>query len=142
MPNHCGQDIVRYYCLHRKLIKPQNSIPTCIVLGLVIEIIAIASACMLCHLFHWFGIVYSFKIMYAAVSVLVVLSFSKRICVTLIKFYQQYASESTRRRCTLMPSCSEYALLALSKYNTVKALYKIYIRITRKCRGIYQMDYP
>jgi putative component of membrane protein insertase Oxa1/YidC/SpoIIIJ protein YidD len=80
--------------------------------------------------------------LYSLISIVVFLIFSKKIFITLIQLYQHYASESTRRQCTLMPSCSEYALLALSKYNTFKALYKIYIRLTRKCKGNYQIDYP
>jgi hypothetical protein len=31
---------------------------------------------------------------------------------------------------------------ALQKYNVFKAIYKTYIRLTQKCKGSYEIDYP
>ena len=140
--NQCEQDIARDYCLNRKLVKPKINVLTFVLLVSGIEIISIALTYILYSLFHWFGILFSFNILYLSVSVVSFLIFAKKICITLVKLYQHYAADKTRRRCTLMPSCSEYALLALSKYNVFKALYKIHIRLTRKCKGDYLIDYP
>ena len=140
--NQCEQNIARDYCLNRKLVKPKTNVLTFVLLVLGIEVISIALTYTLCLLFHWFGISFSFNILYSLASVVVFLIFSKKICIALVELYQHYAGNKIRRRCTLMPSCSEYALLALSKYNILKALYKTHIRLTRKCKGNYQIDYP
>jgi putative component of membrane protein insertase Oxa1/YidC/SpoIIIJ protein YidD len=140
--NQCEQDIVRDYCLNRKLIKPKTNILTFVLLFLSVEIVSFVLTYILCNLFHWFSIFVSFKILYSVVSIVLFLIFLKRICIMLVELYQHYATDEIRRRCTLMPSCSEYVLLALSKYNVFKALYKTHIRLTRKCKGNYQIDYP
>jgi putative component of membrane protein insertase Oxa1/YidC/SpoIIIJ protein YidD len=42
-----------------------------------------------------------------------------------------------------MPTCSEYAILALRKYGVIVGLYRIYIRLAKTCRGnVYRTDYP
>ena len=61
--------------------------------------------------------------------------FSKKICIKAIECYQHYAKEETRRRCICVPSCSEYSISALKKYNIFKALNKIRIRLFKTCRG-------
>ena len=140
--NQCEQDIAQDYCLNHELIRPKTNIITFVLLVLVIEIISVALTYFLFNLFHWFGILFSFSTLYSFVSVGVFLIFLKKICIMLIKLYQHYATDETRRRCALMPSCSEYALLALKKYNVFKGLYKTHIRLTTKCNGSYKIDYP
>ena len=61
--------------------------------------------------------------------------FSKKICIKAIECYQHYAKEETRRRCLCVPSCSEYSIAVLKKYNIFKALNKIRIRLFKTCRG-------
>ena len=46
-----------------------------------------------------------------------------------VECYQHYAKEETRRKCLCVPSCSEYAILCLKKYELIKALLKIKKRI-------------
>lgn len=68
---------------------------------------------------------------------------AKRAAIGTIKIYQHYASDNVRRRCMLRPTCSEYALLALQKYSFIKAMIKIYNRVTITCGGSeYKIDYP
>lgn len=74
---------------------------------------------------------------------LLVFLLGKYISKIVIKLYQHYASEETRRQCHCMPSCSEYALLALDKYWWPKALWLIYRRLTFTCSiPGYKVDYP
>ncbi len=61
--------------------------------------------------------------------------FSKKICIKAIECYQHCAKEKTRRRCICVPSCSEYSIAVLKKYNIFKALNKIRIRLFKTCRG-------
>ena len=68
-----------------------------------------------------------------------------RFCIFLtIKCYQRYAKEETRKRCKCVPSCSEYALLCLSKvFPLIVALIKIRRRLYKTCDGEeYKLDYP
>ncbi len=68
-----------------------------------------------------------------------------RLClILLVKCYQRYASEKTRRRCKCIPSCSQYALLALKTcFPLLVALLKIRKRLYRTCNGEeYKVDYP
>ena len=69
--------------------------------------------------------------------------FSKKICIKAIECYQHYAKEETRRRCICVPSCSEYSIAVLKKYNIFKALHKIRIRLFKTCGGYgYVHDEP
>ena len=45
--------------------------------------------------------------------------FLKRICIKSIECYQHYAKEETRRKCVCIPSCSEYSIAVLKKYNII-----------------------
>ena len=140
--NQCDQEKVRKYCLHRELIKPNTNILIFVCWLLLLEIMVACLSVGVDCLFDWFDISFSFSILHFLTGIVVFFIFLKRICILLIELYQHYASENTRRKCTLMPSCSEYALLALQKYNIIKSLYKIYKRLATKCNGSYQVDYP
>ena len=69
--------------------------------------------------------------------------FLKKICIKSIEYYQHYAKEETRRKCVCVPSCSEYSIAVLKKYNIFKALNKIRIRLFKTCGGYgYVQDEP
>lgn len=140
--NQCEQDLARDYCQNHELIRPKTNVIALILCILAIVVTSYIVTYFLSRLFHWFGITNSFSTLHSIVLALMVLIFLKKICLRLIELYQRYAPEETRRRCTMMPSCSEYALLALKKYNVFKGLYKTYIRLTTKCKGSYIIDYP
>lgn len=63
--------------------------------------------------------------------------------IGLIRLYQRYAPEDVRRRCLFMPTCSEYAIIALQKHGVVIGLVMILDRLWYRCRGsIYRIDFP
>ena len=65
------------------------------------------------------------------------------LCIKIVECYQHYAKEETRRRCLCIPSCSEYAILCLKKYELIFALFKIRKRLYKTCKGdIYVLDFP
>ena len=66
---------------------------------------------------------------------------SQIIAVWIIKIYQRYASAQTRLRCCYIPSCSEYAILAIKKYGAFYGGYKAVCRIDR-CGTYGGIDYP
>ncbi len=68
----------------------------------------------------------------------------KKMLVGIIKLYRKYISPLKRYpSCKYMPTCSEYAILAIEKYGifkgTVKALWRI-LRCNPFSRG--GVDYP
>jgi putative membrane protein insertion efficiency factor len=66
---------------------------------------------------------------------------SRFILIWFIRLYQRYAGSETRLRCCFVPSCSEYAVLALTKYGTVVGGVKTARRLMR-CRSPGGIDYP
>ena len=63
------------------------------------------------------------------------------IIVWFVRLYQRYAKSETRLRCCFIPSCSEYAVLALKKYGTVVGGIKTMRRLFR-CHPPGGIDYP
>ena len=78
------------------------------------------------------------------VAVLVTLEYYLRFYfVKIVECYQHYAKEETRRRCLCVPSCSEYAILCLKRYELIKALVRITKRLFVTCKGDeYKIDMP
>lgn len=68
-----------------------------------------------------------------------------RFCLVLaIRCYQHYANSETRRRCKCIPSCSEYAVIALKRvFPLALALCRIRKRLLHTCSGEeYKVDFP
>jgi putative component of membrane protein insertase Oxa1/YidC/SpoIIIJ protein YidD len=140
--NRSEQTTVMEYYHNRKIIRPNVTIITALKWWLLLECIVVALTFCTKGMLERVGMSVSFWLMHSLIAVAGVIVCLKAICILLIKLYQRYAPEDVRQRCTLMPTCSEYALLALQKYNVFVALHKIYIRLTRKCNGQYYIDYP
>ncbi len=86
----------------------------------------------------WHKVLYS--LIWYAVSIMCV---AKKACIGIIRLYQRYAPEDVRRRCVCMPTCSEYGILCLQKYNLIKALIMIYKRVFKTCGPLdYIEDWP
>lgn len=66
----------------------------------------------------------------------------KKTLILLIELYQHYAPDRIRRRCMMLPSCSEYGISAIKKYGVAIGVRKTYLRLTQKCKGYYEVDYP
>jgi putative component of membrane protein insertase Oxa1/YidC/SpoIIIJ protein YidD len=132
------EQIIKDYCLHRKLTRPAVN------LYKVVGIIVLAEFIVLIISFFIHGQMgIDFWMCQQVVNLFLLLLFGTPICKLGVRLYQRYASEQTRRRCHCMPSCSEYALLALDKYMWPKALWLIYRRLTHTCSlPGYKVDYP
>jgi putative membrane protein insertion efficiency factor len=59
---------------------------------------------------------------------------SKRIILSSIKIYQRIAPRKIRLRCRFEPSCSQYMILAIEKYGTIKGVCKGIKRLS-KCNN-------
>ena len=64
-------------------------------------------------------------------------------CICLIKAYQKLTPAYIRCRCKFIPTCSEYAILAIKKYGTLVGTIKTWRRLKYYCRGdVYYIDEP
>ena len=54
-----------------------------------------------------------------------------RILISLIRFYRKYISPMKRSCCIYIPTCSQYAIEAITKYGAVKGSYLAVRRILR-----------
>jgi putative component of membrane protein insertase Oxa1/YidC/SpoIIIJ protein YidD len=143
------QTIVREYCCRRELHRPDTRVKTFVIWLLTTESLGLAIAFFTGILFKeleffsrfsFYPSVWQFYSCGSAIAFAVRL---RKLLVIAVELYQRYAPEEIRRRCTLMPTCSEYAILALRKYGVIVGLYRIYVRLTRTCKGgEYRMDYP
>ena len=132
------EDAIRDYCLHHELARPYININKVLwIIGLVLAIVSAVSY-FLCLLADFSFFFYA-DILISALA----FCYASNILRFLVQCYQHYATESKRRQCSCMPSCSEYALLALDKYFWPIAVWKIYRRITHTCSMPgYHIDYP
>lgn len=65
----------------------------------------------------------------------------KKILIFLIKFYRKYLSGlKSAPSCRFIPTCSEYALQALTKYGAIKGSY-LAIRRLLKCHPFHKGGY-
>ena len=63
----------------------------------------------------------------------------KRVFLALIRFYQRNISPLSPPRCRFYPTCSQYALEAITKYGALKGSYLAVRRILR-CHPFYKGD--
>jgi len=138
MNSSVDEQDIREYCLHHPLSRPNVNLLNIIGVVFVTECMVLGLSLLAYRHVGW--CIWDSE---NGLNIFVLLLFGKTICKTIVRLYQKYASESTRRRCCCMPSCSEYALLALDKYIWPKALWKIYKRLTHTCmESGYKVDYP
>lgn len=55
----------------------------------------------------------------------------KKVFILLIKFYQKFISPLKKSCCIYTPTCSQYAIEAISKYGVFKGLFLACKRILR-----------
>ena len=64
----------------------------------------------------------------------------KKLIIKLIKFYQKRISPAKKPCCRFFPTCSEYALQAVTKYGALKGTYKGVKRLL-KCHPFHKGGY-
>ena len=67
---------------------------------------------------------------------------SKRACIRLVHVYQRFASDERRLACLFEPSCSEYMIMAIQKYGTIRGIIKGWDRLMRCHPPNHGQDYP
>ena len=66
----------------------------------------------------------------------------KQLLIRLIRYYQAHASQELRGSCLFTPSCSEYMILAVEKYGSLRGAWKGIGRILRCHAPNGGEDYP
>lgn len=64
----------------------------------------------------------------------------KKICIVLIQFYKKAISPYLPDACRYTPTCSEYAMEAISKYGAAKGGWMAFKRILR-CNPFHKGGY-
>lgn len=159
VPSMENSDAVREYVLLRPLTRPKTSILRAVkyVILFLLSVAVLSSACYAIPFVlgafsyfprpiqHWMAQYPVWhKVLYALIWYLVsTLCVARKACIGLIRLYQRYASEYTRRQCVCMPTCSEYSIMCLQKYGLIKALFKIRKRLFKTCGEFgYIEDWP
>jgi putative component of membrane protein insertase Oxa1/YidC/SpoIIIJ protein YidD len=137
-PTQEEQDKVWEYCCKRPLNRPRVKIGAiCLTVFLFLAV-----NCFLAFFFQRYT-KFSFMAAFILFITISVCFYARKIIVGLVMLYQHYAPEYMRRRCLLMPTCSEYMILAVEKYGVIRGMYKGINRLfTRCCGNVYRIDYP
>ena len=64
-----------------------------------------------------------------------------QLAIPPVRVYQVRAPMSVRGRCHMVPTCSDYMILAVRKYGALRGLIKGIKRL-RRCDGMYHVDMP
>ena len=159
IPSLENSDAVKDYVLIRPLTRPKTSIFRAMiyVILFLVSVAVLSSACY--AIFSVLGM-FSYlpssvqkwieqnpvghKVLYSLIWYFAAtLCVARKACIGLIRLYQRYASEFTRRQCLCMPTCSEYSIMCLQKYGLIKALIKIRKRLLKTCGPFgYLEDWP
>ncbi|GHU48379.1 hypothetical protein FACS1894200_05320 [Spirochaetia bacterium] len=159
MPTEWEQDVAEIYVNYRPLVRPGTNIKVAIISVSLFVIVTSIFVWIIQYIFITVGIVaylpasiqdfcnthsfFSTVIICALVISIEFFFCLKYAVIGMIKLYQHYAPEEIRRRCLFMPTCSEYAIMAIRKYGTLIGLCKTYYRLVYLCRGnIYRIHYP
>lgn len=130
---------IRRKIIEEPLVRPKINALKIIVYLLYYLIVAYCFSYTLTDLFN----LYNNEILVYALSYLFIFYFfAKKAFICLIKIYQRTAPEFLRRSCLCIPTCSDYAIAVLNKYNLFVAIFKIIKRITVTCRNSYKIDEP
>ena len=128
------------YQQRRNLVRPKTT-KIHVVLYCVLLLVLLLAVLML---FVFFDYSLLLKLLISlAYIVMVIETYGRFLAIKMVECYQHYASEEKRRSCKCSPSCSEYAVLCLKKYELVYALLKIRKRLFVTCKGFdYIIDNP
>ena len=132
------------YVLNKTIIRPKATIwsPVLLFVSLIFAGMGVGIVILkILDLYIAVNMICSVMIILGSIFLLLLLGL-KRILILCVACYQHYAPEEYRRMCLCKPTCSEYALIVLKKHNLFKAMYLIYVRLTRTCRDTYKIDYP
>jgi putative component of membrane protein insertase Oxa1/YidC/SpoIIIJ protein YidD len=131
--------IVREYVLKRELIRPKTNIIDAAYFIFLLLLVCFFISMILKLLLVKIPFILFFVLIFFSITFVLL----KKIVIGMVELYQHYAPEYMRRRCLLMPTCSEYMIMAVKKYGTIRGVCKGVCRLFFRCRGnLYRIDYP
>ena len=159
MPTEWEYDVAKTYVNERQIYRPPTNIKTALIAALLFILATGILVWLTYHILTTFDLIAympstakdfhanhrTLSIITLCIFVILVESFFcfKHAVIGAIKLYQHYAAEEVRRRCLFMPTCSEYAIMAVRKYGGIIGLCKSYYRLKYLFRGnIYKIHYP
>lgn len=159
VPSQLEQEIAYTYVVDREIVRPRLGVSYTIFLSFAAMIITTLAISLLGFVLDFWGLVNIYPdtiqmgkfgissiFLFFVVSIITttfLVAFLRRMLIGTVFLYQRYAPEYIRRKCLYKPTCSEYTILALTKYGVIIGLYKAYIRIFKKCKGFtYRIEYP
>lgn len=135
------QEKLEKYQKTRVLARPKTTKMTVFLyaMGLLILLAGVGIGLFVCLPLRWWE---NFSL-FVLWNILMAETYGRLLARKIVECYQHYATEETRRRCKCVPSCSEYAILCLKKYELIRALRKIRKRLFVTCQGFdYIIDNP
>ena len=159
IPTEWEQNVAEIYVNFRELVRPKTNFKKALICVLFFVLVTSLITWFIHIVFSTVGIfayipknmlVFYEEHFFLSIIVLYVIVFFinlffclKYAVIGVIKLYQHYAPDEIRRRCLFMPTCSEYAIIAIRKYGITIGLYKSYFRLFFRCKGnIYMIDFP
>ncbi len=133
------EEYIRWYCEERQLERPAITLVQFLLRGTLIMSAGVGVGYVV-----WKMVVFTCSlgmVLWVAAGITFIVC-RRRFVIGLVKLYQHYAPDYIRRRCAMQPSCSEYCILAVEKYGVVRGCWKTAYRLTHKCRGFYEVDWP
>ena len=110
------------YVLNKTMIRPKTAIWSPVLLFVFLIFVGGGIGIVIAKIFDIYfpSNVTQPKIFIVGSVVLLLLFGMRRLLILCVECYQHYAPEEYRRLCLCKPTCSEYALIALKKYNFIK----------------------
>lgn len=106
---------------------------------LILIYVALIAGVIYCWML-WSKIILS--IIFLCILLIIIFFTTKKTIIDMVLLYQRFAPEGLRRACRFTPSCSEYMILAIEKYGTVKGVLKGIRRILKCHPPNGGEDYP
>lgn len=114
----------------RVLVRPHISVPRLLLNVFVPLAIWCALFCALYFSLPENNLAISLGVSLGALGLYILIRL-RAIFIWCIKVYQRFAPDRVRLRCVFTPSCSEYAIQALTKYGVLLGVPKIFARLLR-----------
>ncbi|MCL2630443.1 MAG: membrane protein insertion efficiency factor YidD [Firmicutes bacterium] len=124
--------------LKRELVMPRITVFG--VLLFVLPVLALVAGLTLVNIYiskPWLMILLNIGL-----PVAYILTTTKYNLIFSVKLYQKFAPKKIRQYCAMTPSCSEYMILAIKKFGTVKGTIKGLKRLKKCGRTEQTTDYP
>ena len=106
------------------------------IIALTVYVLQLVGLCFIPYGKWWIELIVlvGYSLLYFAVI-------AKKAVIWLVHLYQNKASDETRLRCVMEPSCSVYMIMAVEKYGVIRGVHKGIGRLCR-CGRENCVDYP